>query len=380
MTERIDITIIGAGVVGLAVAAAVTREKRSVCVLERRDSFGRETSSRNSEVIHAGIYYPPETLKAAGCVEGNRLLYEICGKYGIRHKRIGKIIVACDAAETAALENLYRNGIRNGVQLAILDRRQIQEMEPHIGGIRGIYSPDTGIVDSHGLMKHFASRAAGNGAQIVYGAEVTGVEHKRDGYSVTVRDSSAEDVSLQTRIIINCAGLESDWMAWLAGIDIEKAGYALKLCKGVYFKVADSKAKMISRLVYPVPDRSHGVLGTHASLDVGGKLKLGPDAEYIKRSEMNYDVDAGRRDVFYQSVKNFLPFIEAEDLSPDMAGVRPKLHGPREKFRDFVIEHEDGRGLPGLVNLVGIESPGLTASPWIGRRVARIVDEIIHNL
>jgi len=375
--EKVDITIIGAGVVGLAVAAAVSRPGRSVCVLERHGSFGQETSSRNSEVIHAGIYYPQETLKAIGCVEGNRLLYEICGKYGIRHRRIGKIIVACDAAETAVLENLYQNGIRNGAELVLLSQDGIRKMEPRIGGIRGIFSPNTGIVDSHGLMKHFAAYAAEHGAQIVYGAEVTGIAKTRDGFTVTVRDSSRETVSLGSRIVINCAGLESDWMASLAGIDVRKAGYELKLCKGVYFKVADRKAKCISRLVYPVPDRSHGVLGTHASLDVGGKLKLGPDAEYIKRTGMNYDVDPAKRDVFYESVKSFLPFIDAEDLSPDMAGIRPKLHGPRKKFHDFVIEHEDGRGLRGFINLVGIESPGLTASPWIGRRVARMADEIL---
>lgn len=375
--EQVDITIIGAGVVGLAVAAAVSRPERSVCVLERHDSFGRETSSRNSEVIHAGIYYPQDTMKAAGCVAGNRLLYEICRTYGIRHTRIGKIIVACDAAETAVLEKLFENGLRNGADLTMIDRQQIRTMEPHIGGIQGIYSPNTGIIDSHGLMKHFASYASDKGAQIVYGAEVMRIEHKRGAYTVTVRDSSQEEVSLQSHIVINCAGLESDWIASLAGIDTEKAGYDLTLCKGVYFKVADGKAKCISRLVYPVPDRSHGVLGIHASLDVGGKLKLGPDAEYIKRSQMNYDVDPRKRDVFFQSVKNFLPFIESEDLAPDMAGIRPKLHGPGTKFHDFVIEHEDARGLPGFINLIGIESPGLTASPWIANHVARMAAQIL---
>ncbi|HRZ86306.1 MAG TPA: NAD(P)/FAD-dependent oxidoreductase [bacterium] len=377
--QHVDITIIGAGVVGLAIAAEASRPGRAVCVIERHDGFGQETSSRNSEVIHAGIYYPQNTLKAAGCVEGNRLLYEFCAKNGIAHRRITKVVVARGESETATLEKLYRNGAANGVELRLIGRDELKRLEPEVAGVAAIFSPNTGIVDSHGLMKYYESAARSRDAQVVYGAAVSALEKTADGIVVTVDDTDGQKTRLRSRVVVNAAGLESDRVAAMAGIDVRAAGYELKPCKGVYFKVGGGKEKKISRLVYPVPDHAHGVLGTHACLDLAGALKLGPDAEYVSRDGMSYAVDARKRDAFFASVRGLLPFIDAGDLSPDMSGIRPKLHGPEEKFRDFVITHEDAKGLYGMINLIGIESPGLTASPWIGRYVARMAERILKE-
>ncbi|MFH1239583.1 MAG: NAD(P)/FAD-dependent oxidoreductase [bacterium] len=375
--EQVDITIVGAGVVGLAVAAEVTKNDRTVFVIERHDSFGRETSSRNSEVIHAGIYYPTGTLKAKTCVEGNRLLYKICGENNILHKKTGKLIVATDDSEVPQLEKIFKNGLANGLSdLRMLSKVEIKQLEPNVQAITAIYSPSTGIVDSHRLMEYYLTKAKSNGADIVFNSELKGIEKTAEGYRVVIKDADGEDFSFLTRIFINSAGLESDTIAAMVGIDVKEANYQLNYSKGQYFRLYNPQKWSLSHLIYPVPEPKGAGLGIHVTLDLGEGVRLGPDAKYVLRERFNYDVDISRKNDFWESVKKFLPSVELEDLYPDIAGIRPQLKGPEEDFRDFVMKDEGDKGFKGFINLVGIESPGLTATPAIAKYVEKIVDRV----
>jgi L-2-hydroxyglutarate oxidase LhgO len=375
MPDKVDITIIGAGVVGLAVAARVAGKNRNVYVLEKNETFGRETSSRNSGVIHAGIYYPAGTLKARLCVEGNRMLYELCGHCGIPHRQSGKLIVATSGDEIAQLESLMAKGQGNGVDgLMMISRKQLKALEPNVEGVSALLSPSTGIVDAHALMRYYLSQAQDGNAHIAFNAEVTGIERVNDGYKVSVKDGSGR-FSIRSTIVVNCAGLNCDKVAGMAGIDIDAAGYRLHYCKGEYFSVGGGKSKCIQHLIYPVPlPRVTGV-GIHATLDMDGRMLLGPSIEYVDK--VDYAMDDRNQRLFYKSAVPFLPFIEYDDLAPEMAGIRPKLQGPKDDIRDFVIREEGDRGLPGFINLIGIESPGLTASPAIAKLLATSVDSIL---
>jgi L-2-hydroxyglutarate oxidase LhgO len=369
------ITVIGAGVIGLAVAAQVSGKGKDVYILEKNETFGKETSSRNSEIIHAGIYYPKGSLKAETCVDGNAMLYEICRRYGIGHRKTGKLIVATEDEDVGKLEELLERGRRNGARgLKVLSRGEVNKLEPNIEVVAAIFSPSSGTIDSHTLMRYFLSKAQGAGTKIAYKSNVIGIEKLSDGYEVTVENGSGSFL-FKTEILINCAGLYSDRIAQLGGIDINKAGYQLFYCKGEYFSVGNRKNRLIKRLIYPVPQPSSGGLGIHATVDLEGRMRLGPDARYV--NEIDYRVDESQRGLFYSSVKAFLPFIEMDDLEPEMAGIRPKLQGPGDDFRDFVIRHEQDRGLPGFINLIGIESPGLTSAPAIARYVENMVKEIL---
>ena len=373
MSDRADITIIGAGVIGLAIAARVARESRQVYVLEKNDGFGLETSSRHSGVIHAGIYYPQDSLKAKLCVAGNRILYELCGRYDIGHKRLGKLIVATNDEESGELEALLERGRRNGAEdLKLLSRQELKELEPNVAGVAAILSPSSGIIDSHGLMQYFIARAGEGGAQIAYQTKVVGIERAAEGYEVRVEDGGGES-SFITRVLVNSAGLYSDKMAELAGIDIDRAGYRLHYCKGDYFSLRSRQSTRVNRLIYPVPPSNIAGMGIHITFDLEGRVRLGPDIEYVDR--LDYAIDRREQKLFYNSVKRLLPSIEYGDLEPEMAGIRPKLQEPGGEFRDFVIRDETDRGLPGLVNLIGIESPGLTAAPAIAEYVGGVVEE-----
>ena len=368
--EEVEITIIGAGVVGLAIAAEVAKD-RNVYVLEKNETFGQETSSRTSEVIHAGIYYPPGSLKAKLSVEGNAMLYELCEGYGIGYQKLGKLIVATEDGEIKELERLLENSKRNGISLVFLSRQEVKELEPEVNALAALLSPSTGIVDSYALMKYFIGKAKDNNATIVYRARVVGIEKLADKYKVTIEDP-AGSFSFMTRILINSAGLNSDQIAKLAGIDIVKAGYKLHYCKGEYFSTSQ---KLTKRLIYPVPKPDEGGLGIHVTPDLEGRIRLGPNAYYV--DGIDYKVDGTHKQEFYNSVRNSFPAVEYDNLEPDFAGIRPKLQGQGEEFRDFVIRHENDKGLEGLINLIGIESPGLTASPAIAKYVRTMVDEIL---
>lgn len=376
--EQADISIIGAGIIGLAISAFVSKEDRPVYVLERNDSFGQEASSRNSEVIHAGIYYPQDSLKAKACVEGNRLTYEICQNNKIPYKKLGKLIVACEKGEIRRLEQLLVNGQKNGVfGLKIISQAEVKNIEPEIRAQAALYSPTTGIVDSHSLMQYFLQKAKTQGAEFVFQTEVSKIKRLNGGYEVEVHDADGTDFCFFTRVLINCAGLNSDLIAESVGIDIEKEDYQLKPCKGEYLRVSSNKSRLVRHLIYPEPDENEISLGIHATPDLGEGLRLGPDAQYIKKEEINYNLDNAKRQKFCQAVNRFLPFIKLEDLASDTVGIRAKLQGPREPFRDFVICHEEQRGFPGLINLIGIDSPGLTSAPWIAKYVKDIIETVV---
>ena len=374
--EKTDITIIGAGIIGLAVSAYVTKANRSVYILEKNRSFGEETSSRNSEVIHAGIYYPQGSLKAKTCVEGGRSIYEICDKENILCKRTGKLIVACAKDEIEELKRLQHNGQQNGVAgLEIITKKELKNIEPNVQAEAALFSPNTGIVDTHNLMRYFFLKAKAQGAEFVFQTEVEKIVRQNNGFELTVRDADGADFSFFSRCIINCAGLNSDTIAELCGIDIKKADYILKFCKGEYFRVGNNKSHLVKHLIYPVPDPKRISLGIHATPDLGGGLRLGPDAQYIERNKADYSIEETKKKDFSQAVKRFLPAITADDLMADIAGIRPKLQGQENGFRDFIICHE--KSFPGLVNLIGIDSPGLTSAPAIAKRVQQTVKDLI---
>ncbi|MBN2453529.1 MAG: NAD(P)/FAD-dependent oxidoreductase [Candidatus Omnitrophica bacterium] len=375
--EEVDILIIGAGVVGLAVGKEVAKDNRRVIILERNNSFGRETSSRNSEVIHGGMYYPAGTLKARLCVRGRRLLRELCEKYRIPHRWTGKVIVAVDEMERSALEGLYALGCANGVEdLAMLDAAGLKKVEPNVRGLCALHSPCTGIIDSHKLMAFLLRSARDNGAMVAFDAEAVAIEKIKNGYSISVRNGN--DVSkIEARVVVNSAGLDSDMVAGMAGIDVDKDGYRLHYCKGQYFRVNGAKSRMVGGLVYPVPRPKAVGLGIHATVDLAGSLRLGPDDEYMKERVKDYSVDSMRAGKFCGSIKAIMPFIEHEDIVADTSGIRPKLQEAGGEFRDFVIKDESERGLPGFVNLIGIESPGLTASPAIAEYVGDMAERIL---
>lgn len=374
-----DVVVIGAGVVGLAIAACLSENGRDVLLLEKHDSFGRETSSRNSEVIHAGLQYTPGSLKARLCVEGNRLLYEICGRAGVPHQRIGKLVIAVEDQEEPGLHALRATAEQNGVQgMRVVGHAEVERMEPHLRAPAALYIPSTGIIDAHSLMAYFAQRAREHGAEIVYRTEVCGIERLSDGYLVDGIDAARERFAVRSTVIVNAAGIWADHIASLAGIDIDAAGYRQHFCKGDYFGVAPRRTGLISRLVYPLAATGAEHVGTriHLTLDLTGRMRLGPDAEWLAddwRMAPQHAVNGAKRDLFWRSAHRYLPWLEPDDIVPEGAGVRPRVFGPGEPQRDFIIAHETDRGLPGFVNLIGIESPGLTSSPAIARYVSELL-------
>ena len=359
--------------VGLAIAAELSLAYKDIVVVEKNYSFGQETSSRNSEVIHAGIYYPKDSLKAKTCIEGKSLLYEFCAQNDISFKKIGKLIVAIDKSEIKDLQTLFNKGLNNGVDdLKLLSREEIKNIEPHIRAEAAIHSPSTGILDSHNLMKTLSFQFTSRGGSIAYNTELMGIDKTKAGFELAVEDKREGLFKFATRTLINNAGLNSDKVAAISGL--KKEEYRLKYCKGDYFRVADSRSKFIHRLIYPVPKETRAGLGIHATLDLVGSMRLGPDDEYVDK--IDYQIDGAKKKIFHEGVNRFLPFVRLDDLSPDTSGIRPKLQGPREGFRDFIIQDEADNGIQGLINLIGIESPGLTGCLSIARIVKSLVDRI----
>ena len=366
-----SVTIIGAGVVGLATAAELSQDYSPIYILERNEKYGQETSSRNSEVIHAGIYYTHNSLKARLCVEGKGLIYELCSAHNIPHKRITKIITATNQEELTRLEELYHHGIGNCVELQMITAQQVHALEPNISSVGGIFSPSTGIISTHGLMDYFYHKAKERGAELQTRCQVVGLEKTTSDFRITIKESGQLS-TFSSEWVINAAGLESDTIASLAGIDVDSAGYRLHYAKGSYFTLLSSLNKIVTRLIYPVPPKES--LGVHALVDLGGRVKFGPDVEYLSERRLNYNVKESKRCEFGESVRRIVPGIKDEDLTPDMSGIRAKLQAKGEPHRDFVIRHETDRGLHGLVNLIGVESPGLTASPAIARYVKKLME------
>jgi L-2-hydroxyglutarate oxidase LhgO len=369
--DEVTITVIGAGIVGLAIAVELSGKCDNVLVIEKHESYGRETSSRNSEVIHSGIYYPEGSLKTLLCQEGAALLYNLCKNFDIPHRKLGKVIIATEPNELNTLEDLFRKGLVNQVRdLAILDKKDLNRLEPHTNGMAAIHSPHTGIVDSHALMTYFYKAAKDGGAVFAFNSEVDWLSRERDYFLVGVQQDRH---CFRSRIVINAAGLWSDRIAQLTGLDIQKLGYKIKFCKGSYF--CSQKLSPVRMLVYPIPYDELVGLGIHATLDMSMRLRFGPDVEYVDK--IDYRVDIAKKDRFFAGASKIIPGLDRDAFSPDMAGIRPKLQGPGEKTRDFVICEESEKGLPGLVNLIGLESPGLTASLAIAKKVADLVSHYI---
>ena len=368
-----NITIIGAGVVGLAIAGRLSLAQKSVFVIEKHKKFGQEASSRNSEVIHSGIYYPNGSLKAQLCVDGKEKLYQYCDQYSIAYRKCGKLIVGTNTSDRDQLSSILRQAKENGVFDALwVEKKQIEELEPNIHGDYGIFFPSSGIIDTHSLMKQLESESALNGVNFVYNAEVLTLRKIKGGYELDLKDADGENFSFTSEKVVNSAGLTATQLA--REIGIADPDYQVFYWKGEYFSIGNGKHKLVNRLVYPVPEENSVGLGIHTTIDLDGRVKLGPNALYLENGIPEYSVDIEHATQFYESTKKFLPFLKIEDLSPDQAGVRPKLQKPGDQVRDFLIKEESERGLPGLVNLIGIESTGLTACLSIAEYVSTLIN------
>ncbi len=368
-----EVTIIGAGVVGLAIAEKFTENFSNVFIIERHLSFGQETSSRNSEVIHAGIYYMKDSLKARLCVEGKKLLYDYCDRDDVPYSNCGKLIVATTDTEKDILETIRQTAVRNGVDdLKVLERDQVGEMEPNIYALKALYSPSTGIIDTHSLMKQFETNTINNGGQVVYGSEVTGIKHISGGYEITMLDADKTSYSFTSRIVINSAGLNSDVVSALVGISDEKL--KINFCKGEYFRINPPKNRLIKRLIYPVPYQNMEGIGIHVTIDMGGGVRLGPDVKFMESNIYDYTLTPSKQEKFYREAKRYLPFLEFDDIAPEMAGIRSKIQKPGDPQQDFYIREETDRGYPGFINLIGMESPALTSSLAIAKYVYGMTD------
>ncbi len=340
------ITIIGgAGVVGLAIAAEVSNHFENVFVVEKHSKFGQETSSRNSEVIHSGIYYPTNSLKAILCVKGNKMLYEFCERKEVRYSKCGKLVVATNNEEEELLQKVLNQSIINGVSDGLyLTKEEAREIEPEIYCTAALYFPSTGIIDTHGLMKKLESNALNNTVSFAYNSEVIKIEKLKEGYAITVFDGIAPPFTFTSEYIINSAGLQADKIAELSGI--YEPSYQIHYWKGDYFAVGNGKNRKIRHLIYPVPQSNTVGLGVHATIDLNNGMKLGPDATYLASGKIDYSVNKAKQTEFYQAAVKYLPFLELTDLHPDQAGIRPKLQKPGDSVKDFIIKKETDKGHP----------------------------------
>lgn len=367
-----NISIIGAGVIGLAVAAELSKCNDAVFVLEKNLKPGQETSSRNSEVIHSGIYYPHGSLKAGLCVEGKKLLYDYCDLNQIVYSKCGKLIVSNSPEEVTILKDILSRARANGaLDGKIIEKDEVMQLEPHIRAESALYFPTTGIIDTHGLIKQLEADAVNAGVEIVYESEVTNIQKIDGGYELTVSEQAGSVFNFTTKYLINCAGLDAEKIAIKAGIS--KKEYSVFYWKGEYFSLANGKHKLISRLIYPVPNKNTEGLGIHTTVDLSGRVKLGPNTVFLENNSLDYSINHSHIRDFYLSARKYLPFLEEEDLVPDQVGIRPKLQKPGDEIRDFVIKEESDSGFPGFINLIGIESPGLTACLSIARYVSDLV-------
>lgn len=386
--ERVECVVIGAGVVGIAVARALALKGREVLVVESAPTFGTGTSSRNSEVIHAGIYYPLNSFKAIFCVRGREMLYEYCSKHDIPHKQIGKLIVATRSSEIPKLNDILNCGIQNGVDgLKIVDGVEAMKMEPELQCVEAILSPLTGIVDSHSLMLSLVGEAENQGTTFTYNSTVIGghLEGSEICLHVTETDRLTEwkgtsilqpELLLIPKLVVNSTGLSSPVLAKRfngpkSGV-VPPAYYA----RGCYFTLSNTKNSPFRRLIYPIPE--DGGIGVHVTIDLNGQVKFGPNVEWIDsvddissfQNKYDYSVNANRAERFYPEIRKYYPNLKDGSLEPGYSGIRPKLSGPLQPPSDFVIQGEDIHGVPGLINLFGIESPGLTSSMAIAEFIS----------
>jgi L-2-hydroxyglutarate oxidase LhgO len=364
--SAVECLVIGAGVIGLAIARALAHAGREVVVVEAENAIGAGISSRNSEVIHAGIYYPTGLTKTRLCVEGKAMLYRFCGEYGVPHRRCGKLIVATNESEVAGLAALEARAKANGVDdLVWLTGEEARALEPELRAERALLSPSTGIVDSHALMLALQGDAEAHGAGIAFATPVVSGQVERGGLTIDIGGDEA--MRLTAAKVVNAAGLGAQALARaVRGMPIQTIP-PLHLAKGNYFSL--SARSPFSRLVYPMP--REGGLGVHLTLDLAGQARFGPDVEWVDR--IDYDVDPRRSESFYAAIRTYWPGLPDGALQPAYAGIRPKIARPGGSSTDFLIQTEDEHGVRGLINLFGIESPGLTASLAIAQRVAELL-------
>jgi L-2-hydroxyglutarate oxidase LhgO len=367
MTEKVDCVVIGAGVVGLAVARALALAGREVIILEAADAIGTETSSRNSEVIHAGLYYVPGSFKAKFCVAGKEFLYRYCAERGIAHRSSTKLVVATSEAQIPTLHKIKANAEACGMpHLHLIEGAEAQRLEPNLRCVAALLSPTTGIVDSHGLMLAYLGDAEERGAMLAFNSPVEAGRVTEEG--IELQTGGSDGMRLSCRTVVNAAGLHAQAIAQrIAGLRMDTIPPSY-LAKGNYFALW-GKAPF-SRLIYPVPEP--GGLGVHITIDLAGQARFGPDVEWIDR--IDYDIDPRRADKFYAEVRRYWPDLPDGALQPAYAGIRPKLGPAGAPANDFVIQGPDAHGVPGLVNLYGIESPGLTASPAIAEYVVSLLN------
>ena len=362
MSDKVDCVVVGGGVVGLAVARALALDGREVLVLEAANAIGTETSARNSEVIHAGIYYPQGSLKARLCVQGKAMLYEYCGERGVPHKRCGKLIVATAPEQQAQLEGIRQRAAANGVDdLQWLTRAEARALEPELECVAALLSPSTGIVDSHALMLALLGDMENAGGLLALNSPLAKAQCAPDAIHLEAMDGTR----ISARTVVNAAGLHAPDLARnFAGLDpalVPRAAYA----KGNYFTLLGRAP--FSHLIYPVPEAAG--LGVHLTLDLGGQAKFGPDVQWVDGPD-DLVVDASRGQGFYAEVRKYWPGLQGGALAAGYAGIRPKIHAPHEPAADFLIQGPRQHGVAGLVNLFGIESPGLTSALALGAHVA----------
>ncbi len=370
----VEVAIIGGGVVGLAIAAELA-QTRQVAVIERHAGYGLETSSHNSGVVHAGIYYPTGSLKHTLCIEGNRLLYEWAAAHSVPIKRTGKLIIAIDGAELDALEAVARQAAANGVpDIRLESTDELRQLEPRVRCVAAIWSGSTGVVDQLALMASFASAAEQRGAWMALKHEVVGIERRAAEFAVTLSDPDGSPAKISAEVLINSAGLGAPTIAAMLGYPLEGGDGVPRLRqtvnKGRYYDViTPEKARAVHHLVYPVPDHGRGGLGVHVTVDLDGGVHLGPDTEWLSDGvPLDYHSADDRRADFFAAASRYLPFLDPDDIAPGQVGYRPKLQEPGGPIADFLIWRDGG-----YVHLGGIESPGLTASPAIARHVASLL-------
>ncbi|HIZ52185.1 MAG TPA: NAD(P)/FAD-dependent oxidoreductase [Candidatus Pseudomonas excrementavium] len=366
-----DVIVVGAGVVGLAIAQQLAAGGRSVLVLEQEGWLGQHASSRNSEVIHAGLYYPPGSLKARLCQRGNALLYRWCAAHEVPHQRIGKLLVATSVDELPALAALRDNAAANGVELQSLDRPQLLRLEPELRAVAGLRSPTTGIVDSHALMQSFERAMLHHGGQLCLRTRVEHV-HREQGLLRVHGTSAGEDFSASCRYLINAGGLFAQQLAGQVEDYAADSIPPLYPCQGRYYSYAGRSP--FRHLIYPMPEPGTAGLGIHATLDLQGQLRFGPDVHYT--AALDYRVDGSLADAFARAIRRYWPDCRSERLQPGYTGVRAKLSGPDVAAADFLIHGPETHGVPGLISLFGIESPGLTASLALAEEVATSLDKL----
>lgn len=363
--EKVEILVIGAGCIGLAIGRELTETFDDVVIVEKESSYGRHTSSRNSEVIHSGIYYPAQSLKAHLCVEGRQLIYDYLKEKKIKHRQCGKLVIAALDSEIPALNDLRDNGRANGVEgLEMLKQNECRKLAPEVIAAQALLVPCTGIMDTHSFMRALKMDIEAQDGFVLFDEEVISLEKRDEGYLVDF----ASGEQFMADKVINCAGLQSEKIAKMAGIDTQKAGIALHWCKAEYYKT--SQKFSFDKLIYPLPDPTGMYLGIHLTLNLAGEVRFGPSAFYV--DDLDYGMDESRRGDFEKAVGKYLHF-DPQKIHPDDTGIRPKLQGPGERFRDFYIKEEIEHNLPGFYNLTGIESPGLTSALAIARYVKDLI-------